>query len=74
MYTSVRDAGWSDSSAVRFGQVDNRLVEVWPRPGSQARERIRTKLDTTFVVEAATGSGKTTEPVNLAIVLLTGAS
>jgi len=36
----------------------------------QARERIRTDLDTTLVVEAAAGTGKTTELVNRMISIL----
>ena len=37
---------------------------------AQAREAIRTRLDTTFVVEAAAGTGKTTELVRRIVALV----
>src|SRR5581483_11973839 len=41
-----------------------------PLPDQAARDRIATELDTTFVVEAAAGTGKTSALVNRMVALL----
>lgn len=50
-----------------FGSVPPSAI---PLSDSEARRRIRDDLDTTFVVEAAAGTGKTTELVGRIVALL----